>query len=228
MRAAVRACFVCLGNICRSPAAEAVLRQLLDEAGLTGVVEVDSAGTARYHLGDRPDPRTLAEAARRGIPIDHRAASSPGRALRVGPDHRHGRPQPAGPAGHGVREDDLDRLRLLRSFDPSIGESGVDADVPDPYYGEDDGFSEMFDLIEPACRGPGRAPPDPGRAPVSERSESMSRCSCPPLRGGRLTGAPRGDARTCPIPGGAPMSVATSGRAGPRRGRRRFAPLRGW
>src|SRR5262245_51953019 len=69
----VRVCFVCLGNICRSPAAAAVMTQLVTEADLADVIEVDSAGTARYHVGDRADPRTLAEAERRGIPLAHRA-----------------------------------------------------------------------------------------------------------------------------------------------------------
>ena len=154
MRAVVRVCFVCLGNICRSPAAEAVLRQLLDEAGMAEFVEVDSAGTARYHLGDRPDPRTLAEAARRGIPIEHRARQLTRDELGewdliIAMDAHNLRDLRAMAAADG----DVDRLRLLRSFDPSMGEPGVDADVPDPYYGEDVGFSEMFDLIEPACRG---------------------------------------------------------------------------
>jgi protein-tyrosine phosphatase len=152
--AAVRVCFVCLGNICRSPAAEAVLRQLLDEAGMTDLVEVDSAGTARYHVGDRPDPRTLAEASRRAIPIDHRARQ-------LTRDELSEWDLIIAMDAHNLRDlramasagDELDRLRLLRSFDPSPGASGVDGDVPDPYYGEDVGFSEMFDLIEPACRG---------------------------------------------------------------------------
>jgi protein-tyrosine phosphatase len=145
---------VCLGNICRSPAAEAVLRQLLDEAGMAELVEVDSAGTARYHVGERPDPRTLAEAARRGIPIDHRARQLtrdelPEWDLVIAMDAHNLRDLRAMAAPDG----DPDRIRLLRSFDRSAGEPGVDADVPDPYYGEDVGFSEMFDLIEPACRG---------------------------------------------------------------------------
>jgi protein-tyrosine phosphatase len=153
--AAVRVCFVCLGNICRSPAAEAVLRQLLDEAGMTGLVEVDSAGTARYHVGDRPDPRTLAEASRRGIPIDHRARQLrrdelPEWDLVIAMDAQNLRDLQALVS----RDGDPDRLRLLRSFDPATAGSGVGADdVPDPYYGDDAGFSEMYDLIEPACRG---------------------------------------------------------------------------
>src|SRR5262245_66526493 len=120
---------------------------------MTGLVEVDSAGTARYHVGDRADPRTLAEAARRGMPIDHRARQLtrdelPEWDLVIAMDAHNLRDLRAMAAAGG----DLDRLRLLRSFDPSLGESGADADVPDPYYGEDVGFSEMFDLIEPACQ----------------------------------------------------------------------------
>ena len=157
MKGAVRVCFVCLGNICRSPAAEAVLRRLVDEAGLTGVVQVDSAGTSRYHLGDRPDSRTLAEAARRGIPIEHRARRFTRHELSewdlvIAMDAQNLRDLRA-----LVSDDDgLDRVHLLREFDPSASAAlGTSAglDVPDPYYGEDDGFSDMYDLIEPACRG---------------------------------------------------------------------------
>jgi protein-tyrosine phosphatase len=153
MRAAVRVCFVCLGNICRSPAAEAVLRRLLDEEGMTGLVEVDSAGTARYHVGDRADPRTLAEAARRGIPIDHRARQLTRNELAEWDLVIAMDAQNLGDLRAMADPGDLDRLHLLRSFDPAARGSGVIADVPDPYYGDEDGFSEMFDLIEPACRG---------------------------------------------------------------------------
>ena len=119
MRGAIRVCFVCLGNICRSPAAEAVLRRLVDEAGLTEVVEVDSAGTSRYHLGDRPDSRTVAEAARRGIPIEHRARQFTRDELSewdlvIAMDAQNLRDLRA-----LVSDDDLlGRVRLLREFDP--------------------------------------------------------------------------------------------------------------
>ncbi len=157
MKGAIRVCFVCLGNICRSPAAEAVLRRLVDEAGLTEVVEVDSAGTSRYHLGDRPDSRTVAEAARRGIPIEHRARQFTRDELSewdlvIAMDAQNLRDLRA-----LVSDDDgLGRVRLLREFDPPANptsETSAGHDVPDPYYGEDDGFCAMYDLIEPACRG---------------------------------------------------------------------------
>jgi protein-tyrosine phosphatase len=117
------------------------------------LVQVDSAGTARYHVGDRPDPRTLAEAARRGIPIDHRARQLEGDELSewdliIAMDAQNLRDLRA-----MASEDDRHRLHLLRSFDPATGGAGVGGDVPDPYYGDDDHFGEMYDLIEPACRG---------------------------------------------------------------------------
>src|SRR5689334_5732997 len=69
----VRICFVCLGNICRSPTAEAVMLQLVEDEGLTDRVEIDSAGTGGWHVGDRPDERAAAEARRRGLTMSSRA-----------------------------------------------------------------------------------------------------------------------------------------------------------
>ena len=153
MDRAFRVCFVCLGNICRSPAAEAVMRQLIHDAGLRDTIEVDSAGTSRYHLGDQPDPRTLWEAARRGIPMDHRArqltADELGQwDLVLGMDAANVRDLRAMVRGRTH----VSRIDLLRSFDAAPDLTGH-LDVPDPYYGEDAEFAAMFDLIEPACRG---------------------------------------------------------------------------
>jgi protein-tyrosine phosphatase len=149
----LKVCFVCLGNICRSPAAEAVMRLLVDEAGLADEIEIDSAGTSRYHLGDGPDPRTVAEAALRGVPMDHRARQLTGDELGqwdlvVGMDAQNVNDLRAMAAGRA----DVGRIELLRSFDPASHGAG-DLDVPDPYYGHDAEFAAMFDLIEPACRG---------------------------------------------------------------------------
>src|SRR5579862_3113572 len=69
----VRVCFVCLGNICRSPTAEAVMRDLVERAGLSASIEVESAGTGDWHIGQRADPRSIAAGARRGIVLDGRA-----------------------------------------------------------------------------------------------------------------------------------------------------------
>jgi low molecular weight protein-tyrosine phosphatase len=148
-------CFVCLGNICRSPAAEAVMAQLVAEAGLSDAIEVASAGTARYHVGDPPDPRTVSEARRRGVPIVHRARQLTRDELGdwdlllvMDGDNLRDVRRLAGDRA------DLAHVRLLRSFDPAAGGAGDAApEVPDPYYGSDEGFALMFDLIEPACRG---------------------------------------------------------------------------
>jgi len=148
-------CFVCLGNICRSPAAEAVMAQLVAEAGLSDAIEVASAGTARYHVGDLPDPRTVSEARRRSVPIVHRARQLTRDELGdwdlllvMDGDNLRDVRRLAGDRA------DLGHVRLLRSFDPAAtGADDSALDVPDPYYGGDEGFALMFDLIEPACRG---------------------------------------------------------------------------
>ena len=147
----VRICFVCLGNICRSPTAEAVMRHLVKQEGLAQRIEIDSAGTGDWHVGDPPDRRARAVGAARGIPLggtarqftaadfaryDHVIAmdgSNRDELLRMA----------AGPA-------DRAKVRLLRSFDPSAPPG---ADVPDPYYGGPRGFDEVFDICERACRG---------------------------------------------------------------------------
>jgi protein-tyrosine phosphatase len=149
---AVRILFVCMGNICRSPTAEAVMRGLVGRSGLGQMVEVDSAGTGGWHVGDPPDARSVTAAARRGVRLDGAArqvsradfeqfdlivaldASNAGALRRIAPD--------AVAAG---------KVRLLREFDPDAG--GEDLDVPDPYYGGEDGFDRVLDLVEAACRG---------------------------------------------------------------------------
>jgi protein-tyrosine phosphatase len=148
-----RICFVCLGNICRSPMAEAVLRQRLERAGLDGAVVVDSAGTGGWHCGEGADHRAVATLGRHGYPTRH-VAKQFGRAdfahrdlvlaldrsnLR---DLRRLAPTP----------DDAAKVRLLRSFDPGAAGDG-DLEVPDPYYGGDDGFDTVLAMIEAACDG---------------------------------------------------------------------------
>ncbi|MDK3025664.1 low molecular weight protein-tyrosine-phosphatase [Cupriavidus taiwanensis] len=139
----------CMGNICRSPTAEAVLRAKLDSAGLAPLVELDSAGTHEYHLGRAPDPRTQRHALQRGYDL------SALRARKVGvPDFDRfdlilamDRENLAGLLR--LRPDAGDKVRLLMSF-----ATRHDADeVPDPYYGEGDGFERVLDYIEDACDG---------------------------------------------------------------------------
>ena len=142
--------FVCLGNICRSPTAEAVLRELAAREAPELTLEVDSAGTADYHVGQAPDPRTRAAAARRGYDLSSLRARTVEAAdfehfdlilamdrenlkalRRRAPSHAH------------------ERLRLLLEFSPDPAPE----DVPDPYYGGPNGFEEVLDLVEAATRG---------------------------------------------------------------------------
>lgn len=141
--------FVCLGNICRSPAAQGVFQHLVDARGLTGQFEIDSAGTIAVHRGELPDPRMRRHAARRGYELTHRS-----------------RP---------ISRDDMERFDLIVAMDarnaddlrqlaatveearkveligPYIkGNSHYDY-VPDPYYEGSEGFELVLDLLEDAC-----------------------------------------------------------------------------
>ncbi|MFJ3922423.1 low molecular weight protein-tyrosine-phosphatase [Streptomyces sp. NPDC090022] len=147
-----RVCFVCTGNICRSPMAESVFRAQVAEAGLDHLVEVDSAGTGGWHEGDGADPRTVSVLADAGYAQDHRARQF--RAdwfarldLVIALDAGHLRDlRRLAPTA-----EDAAKVRLLRSYDPAAAEGEMD--VPDPYYGSLDGFEECLELVEAA--GPG-------------------------------------------------------------------------
>lgn len=143
--------FVCLGNICRSPLAEAVFREAVAEAGLEDRFRIDSAGTSGYHDGQPPDARTAEVAARRGVEV--RGASRRITAEDVSEfDYLI--------AMDGENRREVERLvarsdgdpgvHLLREFDP---ESGPDAEVPDPYYGGPRGFEDVHDLVDRSARG---------------------------------------------------------------------------
>lgn len=142
MAAYGRVVFVCTGNICRSPAAHAVVEAALARAGVRDV-EVDSAGTGDWHAGQLPDARARGEGARRGYALTH-----PARQVRRG-DFVPGTLVVAMDEGHlrALRRlaPDFPDLVLYRDFDPTAsGPTGVD----DPYYGGAEGFAEMFDVIE--------------------------------------------------------------------------------
>jgi low molecular weight protein-tyrosine phosphatase len=146
-----RLCFVCMGNICRSPTAEAVMADLVRREGLGGVVTVASAGTGDWHVGDPPDARAAAEATRRGVPMrgtakQFRRADFGRFDMVLAMDEENAR------ALRRLAPDDEARgkVRLLRSFDPAAGGNLA---VPDPYYGGPEGFSRVFDMVEAACRG---------------------------------------------------------------------------
>jgi protein-tyrosine phosphatase len=147
----IRVSFVCLGNICRSPTAEGIMRSLVEGAGLSEAIEVESAGTGSWHLGERADRRARETAHGRGVTLNGRAQQFAESdfdrldyilVMDVGIKNTLAR--------LATTDDGRAKLHLLRSFDPA---SPPDAPVPDPYYGGPDGFEEVFDICDAACRG---------------------------------------------------------------------------
>ncbi|AOI92736.1 phosphotyrosine protein phosphatase [Burkholderia pseudomultivorans] len=146
----VAICFVCLGNICRSPTAEGVMRHQVDAAGLADRIDVDSAGTGDWHVGEPPDTRAQAAARLRGYDLSALRARQVGTAdferfdlllamdeanlaelrRRCPPQHR-------------------DKVRLLMEFAPGATET----EVADPYFGGAQGFEQVLDQVERACEG---------------------------------------------------------------------------
>lgn len=140
-----RILFVCLGNICRSPTAAGVMRHLVHEHGLDGEIEIDSAGTGGWHVGSPPDERATEAAARHGIELT-------GRARRFDPEHDFER-------FDLILAMDAENLRDLLALAPDeearakvrmFRPGGLD--VPDPYYGGEDGFEEVLELVDEAAR----------------------------------------------------------------------------
>jgi protein-tyrosine phosphatase len=147
----VRICFVCWGNICRSPTAEGIMRALVEEAGLGDRITVESAGTSSEELGNPVDRRAVKEAAGRGITLEHTAWQFRPK------DFDHYDMVLVADTVNLKRmrrlardEDDLAKLRLLRELDPDADPD--DLDVPDPWYGGHEGFVHVYDLMEAACR----------------------------------------------------------------------------
>jgi protein-tyrosine phosphatase len=149
----MRILFVCMGNICRSPTAEAVFRSLLREAGLEDRIHVDSAGTGGWHAGSPPDRRATAAAAGRGIELT-------GAARQVVPEDFERFDLLV--AMDAANEADLRAIApsseaaakvvRLREFDPTAVDAG-DLDVADPYYGGPDGFDRVLEDVEHGARG---------------------------------------------------------------------------
>ncbi|MDK9704337.1 MAG: low molecular weight phosphotyrosine protein phosphatase [Sulfuritalea sp.] len=140
--------FVCTGNICRSPTAEGVARELAAKHGVDHLFEFDSAGTHGYHVGDPPDPRTVAAAARRGYDLAHLRARRVtdfdfirfDRVLAMGRDHLESLRRACPRVHHG-------KLGLFLDFSERFDED----EVPDPYYGGPHGFEHVLDLVEDAA-----------------------------------------------------------------------------
>lgn len=137
--------FVCLGNICRSPLAEGLLKQQIEKAGLVDAFEVDSAGTGNYHIGEMPDSRTIKNAKAHGLTLNHRARQFQKNDFKlfdlIVVMDRQNRKDVERLA---VSESELLKVRMLRDFD--LNESGLD--VPDPWFGGPEGFEHVYHLIE--------------------------------------------------------------------------------
>ncbi|HYR05454.1 MAG TPA: low molecular weight protein-tyrosine-phosphatase [Gallionella sp.] len=150
MKDKVSVVFVCMGNICRSPTAEAVFRRYVENAGLAGDILIDSAGTHDYHIGDPPDSRAQYAARRRGYDM----GGLRGRQIDKGDFHRF----------DYVLAMDKANLAILQRLAPSVSDAQVrlfleyarhhaEREVPDPYYGGVDGFERVLDMVEDAAEG---------------------------------------------------------------------------
>ncbi|HKK71686.1 MAG TPA: low molecular weight protein-tyrosine-phosphatase [Candidatus Krumholzibacteria bacterium] len=143
-----RVLFVCLGNICRSPLAEGVFRHLVTERGLDDRIEVDSAGTGGWHVGEGPDPRSLEVAVRNGVSLDGQSARRIENGdladfhwvVAMDTDNERDLRRLAEASGEA-------RIHRLRDFDPEGA-----GDVPDPYYGGPQGFDVVYAMVERSCR----------------------------------------------------------------------------
>lgn len=145
----IRVCFVCSGNICRSPTAEGIFKKLVTDAGIAHAFHVESFGIGSWHVGERPDPRTLRAAEARGYRLESRA--------------QHWKPHHFDRFDYVVAMDrtHVDSLVRIATTDAmkkkvSLARDHVsagprDLDVPDPYYGEREGFDEVVDICLEAC-----------------------------------------------------------------------------
>lgn len=148
--AGARVLFVCLGNICRSPTAHGVFAALVERRGQSHRVEVDSCGTGNWHVGEAPDARATAEAAARGYDLSPLRA----RQVNVGDFDRYDYilamdQQNLADLQRLCPPDYAGRLGLFLSFAEGVGVE----EVPDPYYGGSQGFTEVLDLVEAASEG---------------------------------------------------------------------------
>jgi protein-tyrosine phosphatase len=147
----IRVLFVCMGNICRSPLAEAVFRQQVGERGLQDRFEIDSAGTSGYHDGAPPDRRSTETARRRGVELTGRSRRVTADDLRrfdyviaMDAENESALRELLSAGGGGTA-----RVHRLREWDPHPDRG----DVPDPYYGGARGFDDVHDIVERASAG---------------------------------------------------------------------------
>lgn len=146
----VKVLFVCMGNICRSPTAHGVFEFLVNENNLAGQVEVESAGTHAYHVGEMPDKRAREIAEQRGIDLTYIRA----RKVDVTDFERYDYILAMDSDNYGILEqacpdEFISKIHLLLSFAPAHHLT----EVPDPYYGGIKGFENVFEMVELASRG---------------------------------------------------------------------------
>ncbi len=142
-----RVLFVCLGNICRSPLAEAVFNHHVKTMKLEGVFSADSCGTSNYHIGDPPDPRTVRNATKNGVMMNHRGRQLSWKDLDEydlilamdSQNHRN--------ILHIANAAHETKIKFLRDFDPE-----GPGDVPDPYYGDEKDFQLVFEIVDRSIR----------------------------------------------------------------------------
>lgn len=144
----IRICFVCSGNICRSPTAEGIFNTLLAEAGLTHAFHVESFGIGNWHVGERPDPRSVRAAEARGHRLESRAQQWNARDFErfdhvVAMDRTH--------VASLVRLAPNDAMQAKISLARDHTDGPRDLDVPDPYYGETEGFDDVVAICLDAC-----------------------------------------------------------------------------
>jgi len=146
----VKLLFVCLGNICRSPAAENIMRLLVDRAGLSDQIICDSAGTSNYHVGAPPDERMIEAARLRGMKFVGTARQIEPRDLQefdliLAMDRQNYR-RILQLDPYGIYQD---KVKMMCDF----CQTHLDTEVPDPYYGGEEGFYYVLDLLNDACGG---------------------------------------------------------------------------
>ncbi|WP_044410691.1 low molecular weight protein-tyrosine-phosphatase [Thiomicrospira microaerophila] len=142
--------FVCMGNICRSPTAHAVFRKQVEEAGLAHKIRIDSAGTHAYHVGNPPDERSMRTAASRGVTMQDLRARKVDFSDLIEFDYILAMDADNLAILQQMAPADLkEKIMLFMAFAPHLGHDHV----PDPYYGGEQGFDQVFDMVEQASKG---------------------------------------------------------------------------